>query len=401
MDDDTHFRKHLRAERVGLVQSSLLLLLQAIFTAALPLPLMVLIDGFIFSFLGTLQPRPNVAITPLTERLLTEFTSRPTEHLLWWAIGLLGFLLLASAALEWVEQISRTRVSYAVVERLREEMFERLITRRQGYLDRKRKSDLIAHLSTDAGALESLIGSGLGTFARALPTLILMFTLLLWLQPSLAFLVLVTLPLPYYLTLYLARATRIHSARLRSATQNFESEAMRLFAAAPIIKSLTLESFAARVLHSRLEETGQVVLNVRQADGALIAASGGARHALRAVLLVLGGILILRGELSFGALAVFLVAVGPLSRAVASIAQFVSDFGRAESSRDRVEALFAELESQGEVQGPQAWISLPFPDATTLHFENVTFGYQGAPPLLQKFNASFHSGELIALTGPS
>jgi ABC-type multidrug transport system fused ATPase/permease subunit len=68
---------------------------------------------------------------------------------------------------------------------------------------------------------------------------------------------------------------------------------------------------------------------------------------------------------------------------------------------DRIEALFRDLEGEGETQGTQAFVSLPFPDATTLHFENVSFAYPNAPFLLQNFTTSFQAGELIALMGPS
>jgi ABC-type multidrug transport system fused ATPase/permease subunit len=154
-------------------------------------------------------------------------------------------------------------------------------------------------------------------------------------------------------------------------------------------------------MHERAQEVGRHILNLRRTEGALVATLSGTRQVLRSVLLLLGGILFLRGQIGLGALAVFIVAVGPLSRAVNAIAQFVSDFGRAETSLERIEGLFREMENEGEVQGNQALISLPFPDATTVHFEDVSFSYPNGPLLLDVFNASFHAGELIALTGPS
>lgn len=398
MSDDTHFQQHLRSERSGLFRVGLLLLLQSIVTAGLLLPLMILIDGLVIALRPEALPPTSGSLSTLLSWIGPEWTEK---QLLLFAAGLLGLLTLVSAALEFAERVSVTRVAYAVVERLREDLFSRLLTRRQSYLERKRNADLVARLSTDAGALEELIGGGLATFARALPTLILVFAILFALQASLALLTLAALPVPYFLHLYFSRAARANVIRLHSETQNFESEASRLLAAGPVIKSLTLESFAVRTLHSRLEEIGASIMKLRRADGARIAVSSGANQLLRAILLALGGLSVLRGELGLGALAVFLVALGALSRSVGAIAQFISDFGRAESSLERIEALFRELEDQGERQGNQALISLPFPDATTLHFENVTFGYPGTPVLLQKFNSSFHAGELIALTGPS
>ncbi len=396
MSHDTYFKRRLRSARASLVRTGLLLALQAFMSTAILIPLMVLLDGLV---------APEAAGSAegfwLAVRFKDLLPAGSPERALFTSTAILGAITLVSALLEFTGRVSVARVAYTVVERLREDLFSQLITRRQNYLDRKRKSDLVTLLSSDAGALESLIDSGLTAIARAVPTLLLSFAILIPLQPALSILLLAALPLLYRLNLYFSRSARRRQARLRSETRYFESEATRLLAAGPVVKSLTLEPFTLRSVHSRLEAIGALLVGRQRADGARAASAGGARRILRALLLALGGALVLNGQLSIGGLAAFLVSVGALSRSVNAIARFASDLGRAATSLERVEALFAELENQGESQGGQAFISLPFPDATTVHFEDVSFGYPGAPLLLQNFSASFHAGELIALTGPS
>ncbi len=395
MSARTYFRRQLQTQKSELVSVGMVLFLQAIVTVLLPLPMMVLVDG-ILEKLAT-----NAGQSPLWPWVKSLMENATTDDILTVAAVSLVTLTLVSAILEFAERVGLTRVAYGAVERLREDLLGQLLTRRLNYLDRKRKADLVARLSSDAGTLEYLIMSGMGTLVRSLPTLILFFILLVSLNPMLTLLLLVTLPLPYWMSLSLSRVARSNMNRVRLETQHFESEAARMLSAAPAIKALTLETFVQKSLHDRLEQIGSYVLNLRRADGALVAILSGSRHLLRAVLLVLGGYLMLKGSLTLGELTVFLLAVGPLSRAVASIAQFITDLGRAESSIARVESLVEELKGQEEIQGSQAFISLPFPDATTLHFENVSFAYSDSPFLFEKFSGSFQAGELIALVGPS
>ena len=390
-----HFRRQLQTLRSELVPVGVLLSAQAIVTVVMALPMMVLIDGALQKL--TLHA-PTSKLWPFVNQIQPGAT---VDQLLLSASVVLVVLTLATAFLEFAERVGVTRVAYRAVEKLREDLLSQLLTRRLNYLDRKRKPDLVARLSSDAGALEYLVMSGMSTVARSFPTLILFFVLLAYLHWGLALLLFISLPLPYWLSLSLSRVARMNLSRVRTETQHFESEAARMLTAAPAIKALALENFVQGSLHQRLEGIGTHILNLRRADGALVAILSGSRHLLRAILVVLGGILVMQNQLTLGELVVFLVAVGPLSRAVAGIAQFVTDLGRAETSLVRIEALFDELSGQEEVQGAQAFISLPFPDATTLHFEDVTFAYADTPPLWREFNASFQAGELIALVGPS
>lgn len=403
LEKATNFKRHLQQAKGNLFVASLVLVLQAVSVSLLPLLGMVLVDRVLVpNSTGTAPSVYRIIENWLLQGQFLAETSLPssTQLLMVLAIALLVLTGL-SVFLEFAERVSISRAAYRIVEGLREELISQLMTRRQSYLDRKRKSDLVARLSSDAASLEYLISSGLTMAARALPTLVFLFTVLFALKTTLALLTAAALPLSYFLSLYFSRGARLQMAKLRSETNHFESESAHLFAAAPAVKSLRLENFALRALHERLESIGQHIINLRRADGALHISLSGTRHFLRVMLILLGGLGVLSQQMTLGSLLVFFLAVAPLSRAVNAIAQFVSDYGRAAVSLERIEALFRELQGEEETQGPQALISLPFPDATTLHFEDVSFAFPNMPPLLSGFNARFQAGELIALMGPS
>ncbi len=401
-----NFEFHLRKKQIDLTFASLILLAQAVVTTLFPLPLMALIDGIFLSAYPQNASPDRFLYRVIVDGIQGIQTGLASQGFnlgspLMILGGVVLTLMIVIGLLEYFERVVLTRASYSVVEGLREDLVSRLMTRRQGYLDRKRKSDLVGRLSTDAATLEYLITSTASSVAREVPTLLFLSTLLILLHAPLALLVLVVLPLSYYLTLIFSRSARISLAKVRSETQHFENETTRLLTSAPAVKSLTLENFALRSLLERMAEIGRHVIHLRQADGALFASVSGTRQFLSVLLLFLGGLAILNNQMTLGSLAVFLIAIGSLTRAVFAVAQYISEYGRSAVSLERIEALFRDLEGQEEQQGTQAFISLPFPDATTLTIEDVSFAYPESPFLFENISASFQAGELIALMGPS
>ena len=108
-----------------------------------------------------------------------------------------------------------------------------------------------------------------------------------------------------------------------------------------------------------------------------------------------GGWEIIRGDLTPGGLATFVLYMGYLSFPIRLTAFIINSFSRAVSSGER---LFEVLDARSPVEEK--------PDAEDMHrargdvrFDEVSFAYDGALPALRKMSASAPPGSMVALLG--
>jgi ABC-type multidrug transport system fused ATPase/permease subunit len=118
--------------------------------------------------------------------------------------------------------------------------------------------------------------------------------------------------------------------------------------------------------------------------------------ALQGGVVLVGGHLAIIGVLSLGALLATYLYAGQLLETVSQGAQMLGRLQTALVGARRVRALLGERPAVigGKLQ-PAA------PGAASLHLENVTFGYDGTSPVLNRVTFTLRAGEHVALIGPS
>ncbi len=113
------------------------------------------------------------------------------------------------------------------------------------------------------------------------------------------------------------------------------------------------------------------------------------------VIIWLGGWLVVRGELSLGGLAMFLLYLNQLTFPIRASAQIINTFSRAISSGQR---LFSVLDTQSPVaERPNA---AEMGRATgRVKFDNVAFAYEDRSPALRKVDLEAEPGQVTAILG--
>lgn len=390
-----NFFRHVKKTRGLLIVTVGALLTQAALTVALPWPIKFLIDQVL---VPSVENSAHSMTLPVPGAGM--FTLTATQVLL--AIGgLLIALACISAIFDRLEETLTTRAAQRVVEGMRRELLAMLMSRRQSFLDKQRKIDLMYRISGDTGNIEILITEGLSTYVRSLPTLIFIVGFMLYIDLRFSLLLAITLPVMYALTTFFSRRVREAQRKLRRELRHFDQDVHQTLEALPLIKSLTIEPATLGSLEDRTRRLFDHTLTSKRFQGSLTASLNGAKNLIRALVVLLGGAAVLTGDLTLGGLTLFLTYIEAINKPINELARFSSKLSKTVVSVEQIEDLYAQMEGLEETEGTQSISSLPFPDATALHFENVSFAYEGGRLLLEDFTSDFHAGELIALVGPS
>jgi ATP-binding cassette subfamily B protein/subfamily B ATP-binding cassette protein MsbA len=317
-------------------------------------------------------------------------------------IRLLGVVLVAGVVLQLTSQLVsmlHTQVQVETGQRMVLDLRQRLFSILQALPLRHHAhastGDAVYRLESDAYCIDNLVMKGVFPLASAIATLVVMFAILMRLDPTVALLSLIVVPFLYAALRYYMKHMVDRAEHVRELESGLMERLYETFAGIKLVKSFAREpfelakftAFARRTLDARVDLTWQESLFSVVVSGITIIGT--------AIVVGFGGLAVMRGTMTVGGLIVvvaYLQAVyGPLS----SIAHTTGSLQQAFVSARRVRDMFGQPLEDHDVPGARE------ADAVQGHvrFDNVSFGYTDSSPVLSDVTFEAHPGQMIAIVG--
>lgn len=309
------------------------------------------------------------------------------------------FLFLAAIALEWVASRARlTVMAYAgtrIVTDIRSQLFRHLHTLSMGFFNDYSVGRLMSRLISDVSVLQDFVTWSITGLARSAFILVGIIVAMLFLNWQLALVTFAVLPAMIALTNYFRRYVRqaYRAARQRlSLINGFLNESIT---GIRVTKSFSREQANSR--HFEDLNRSYFDANVRTTQLAAYFFPGVDFIGSLATALVVGvgGWLILGDQLTAGVLAAFVIWVERFFDPIRELSRRYYTFQAAMAASER---LFALLDTEPDLKdAPQAF-ALP-PIAGRVDLDNVQFNYKEDEPVLRSVTISAEPGERVALVG--
>ena len=237
---------------------------------------------------------------------------------------------------------------------------------------------------------------------KALPTLVYV-SVAAWgmhrLDPSIMAAVLCLVPIPAIVAAFAARHQRRRDRGHHRFWTRLWSSYSEVLYGMSTVRAFARERAEETRLLRRMRWAFKSIRRGIHVDARTTVAAGLSELAARVVVLVLGGWLVVRGELTVGSLLAFLGYVGGV---FAPVQQLVDLYPTLRKAGVALESVFTVLDAEEEA--PDAPDARPCPPIRgAVRFERVSFGYGGANGrrALDDFDVSVEPGETVALVGPS
>ena len=309
------------------------------------------------------------------------------------------FLFLGTIALEWVASRARlTVMAYAgtrIVTDIRSQLFRHLHTLSMGFFNDYSVGRLMSRLISDVSVLQDFVTWSITGLARSAFILVGIILAMLFLNWQLALVTFAVMPAMIVLTNYFRRYVRqaYRAARQRlSLINGFLNESIT---GIRVTKSFSREQANSR--HFEDLNRSYFDANVRTTQLAAYFFPGVDFIGSFATALVVGvgGWLILGDQLTAGVLAAFVIWVDRFFEPIRELSRRYYTFQAAMAASER---LFALLDTEPDLKdAPQAF-ALP-PIAGRVDLDNVHFNYKEDEPVLQGVTISAEPGERVALVG--
>jgi|GEM_PF-511604 len=316
--------------------------------------------------------------------------------------GLSVAIGIAAVIAGMMEAFATSEVVFRIQRNLRRELFGQLFTRRQTYLDSKRKVDLVGRVSGDVENLDIFFSNGFSAVVRDIPMILTLVVLIFSISQKLTFLFIGILFTYYFVMNFFTTRNRVASKALRRSMVQYEQDTFETLSSMAITKSLRGESKLQDSLMARIATLIANSQKQRNFAVGLDSSVGSLNFAVKGIMYFFGGWAMFKGELKLGDLAQVLAYMGIVERHINNINKFTIKLPKALASLERISELVEEMQSVPEKSGPEMILPAQVRGAKhALHFHDVTFFHEEHKFLLRNFSQGFGHGQLIAVAGTS
>ncbi|WP_285713685.1 ABC transporter ATP-binding protein [Erythrobacter oryzae] len=309
---------------------------------------------------------------------------------------LLTIALVAMTGASILVTIVSEQATGQILAGLRRDAYAHIHAMPVSFHDTSRQGDLLSLMSYEVQTLSTFLTATLAQLPAMLMTAGGAVVLMFLIDPVMALVVPVLIPLFYLGMRLLARRLRTMGRSVRDAEVEVLWQAECDLEMLPAIKAFAVEDERFARYRAAIEKARQMKLaqaRITAFIGPVVTLIAG----LAAIgILVAGTSSLASGNRSPGEIFAFLFYAALLTRPVGSLAGTYGAYQLARGAMERLEAVLALPGEAGYRQTGD-----PGRAQGAIGFEAVDFAYPGRPPVLSGFSLNIAPGETIALTGPN
>ena len=372
--------------RIRVVGILLLSVTEIALLAAAPWTLKLIVD----QVLGSVEfPATLTAVLPILDNL------QPITLLLIFAVS--GLLLqMGSEAARMVHTQWQVDMGQHIVHDLRSKLLNHLQALPLKHHVTHRTSDSVYRLDADTYCVNDLVTGGVFPLVLAGLNLAVMFTILLQIDSLLAIMALSITPFIYLCLRYHTTTLTNQAEAVKTKESWLIERAYETLRSISAIKSFTRETHERDRFNEASTETISARLNLTWQESLFSGAITAITLLGTTLVLIVGGLHVLSGELALGTLLVVIAYMAAVYDPVSSIAHTIGSLQQALVSTKRVQDIFSVKPEVPEEPG-----ALTTAIQGHLQFKNVSFSYDDTRQVLDAISFTAGKGNLVAIVGPT
>jgi ATP-binding cassette subfamily B protein len=307
----------------------------------------------------------------------------------------MALFYLVCSVLNYILSVQMIRLSQRSARRMRNDVFDKLMTLPVSFFDSHQTGDIISHISYDIDTVNTSLANDLLQICTTTVTVLGSLAMMLSISPLLGLAFLVTVPLA---SLFIkARAGKIHGFfRLRStALGTLNAFVEEIVSGQKTIKAYHQET----TILGRFDRANQAACDAYY-DADYHSSSLGPsvnfiNNLSMTMISVFGAILYLAGRITLGSMSSFVLYSRKFSGPINEAANIMSELQSAAAAADRI---FKLLDEESEAADREGVTELGGVEGD-VEFSRVNFGYLADKPVLQDLNLRARPGALVAIVG--
>lgn len=310
-----------------------------------------------------------------------------------------GAAIVISAFLQWIMGICTGKVAYLTVRDIRTEAFSKLEELDVSYIDTNSRGDILSRIMSDTEQIESGLVMSIQSLVTGVLTVVSIIVILFSESLSVASVVLLVTPLSLFVATFIAKKSFTYfreQSRTKGEITGLIDEAVNN---QRTIRANNAEDSLSERFDSMNEDAKKASLKAVFISSMTNPATRLINNIVFAGVALTGALSVASGHISIGDLSCFLSYTNQYTKPFNEITGILSELQNAAACATRVFELLSEAPQTPE---PQDAVDLEEHGVSgEIIFDSVSFSYAPDTPLMENVDLTVHSGQKIAIVGPT
>ncbi len=319
-------------------------------------------------------------------------------------LAVLNFAVLAVAVIavvgalsSYLEKYLTTSVGQWVMHDLRRTLYHHIHRLSLAEHDEKRTGDLIGRVTSDIEAIQSFVTTALLGILTSVLTLLGIIGVMFYLNWRFTLISLSIAPVLFLVVYFFTRRIKKASRDVRKKESELVSIVEEVFSSIRVVKAFAREDYEERRFERQSLENVEMALLARSIKMKLspivevIVATG------TCLVLWYGARLVLAGQLTAGALVVFLLYLGKMYKPMRDLSKMTDTVSKAEVGFERIREVLETESGMRDLPGARSAARFK----GKIEFDKVAFGYNQDQLILKDVSFEIEPGQVAAFVGPT
>ncbi len=287
-------------------------------------------------------------------------------------------------------------ISQRILFNVRTKLFRHLQNLSLQFYEEYRTGKLISNIITDVAALQQMVSASMVNLAVNLLMIVFIVGVLFVMNPILALISLVLIPLQLANFMYFRTKIKRGWMDLREKMSEISANLAETLNGVRVVKSFAKERTETRNFVSNLRPAMDVSMDVNMKGVFQWMICEAVNIICLSATIGLGSYMVLKNKMTIGSFVAFYTYLGMLINPIVQLSNLITIISQGMGSASRIIKLLDTIPDIRECENPIKLKTLK----GNIKFKNVNFGYSGKT-VVKDFTLDIKTGKKVALVGPS
>ncbi len=302
------------------------------------------------------------------------------------------------SALAWLAGYLLNDVVQGTVLRMRSDVEGKVNRLPLSYFDKQPRGELLSRVTNDIDNVSQSLQQTMSQLLTSVLTVFAVLGMMIWISPLLALIALISVPLSMVVTVRVMKRSQGMFVQQWRRTGRLNAHIEETFSGHALVKVFGRQAEAERVFAEENDELYKASFSAQFVSGLIMPIMMFIGNLNYVLVAVIGGLRVSSGALSLGEVQAFIQYTRQFTQPLSQVASMTNLLQSGVASAERVFELLDAPEQDLEGDAAPA---APELRRGEVRFENVSFSYDPANPLIRDLSLVADPGHTVAIVGPT
>lgn len=309
---------------------------------------------------------------------------------------LLGSIYLLYAGIKIISSKILVKVSQKTIYDLREKVDQKLKKLPLNYFDTNTYGDILSRITNDVDTISNSLQQSLDQLVTSLTTVVCMLIMMVWINPILTIIGIVTVPAALIVSMMIARSSQKYFKEQQEALGDLNGFVEEVYTGHDIVSAFGMQEESIHTFEKKNNGLYQSAWKAQFMSSTMMPITQGMSNLGYVAVVVVSGWLVIQGKMTIGMIQSFIQYLRQFSQPIIQTVQISNILQSTAAAATRVFEFLDEVE---EIPDPS--LAQQAATDTVVEFEHVRFCYLPDQLLMKDVDLKIDAGKKVAIVGPT